>query len=146
MQKSSKNIIIKYNNWEAIFASAKRMEFNAFNTGRITGKVKTYADNYMLIHCTYIYSKKERSKSYGSILIEDAEKEVKPQGMDGLCVITSKGGWFADKNIFEKYGFTEADRRGRFELLFKIWDKNYENPKLFDWTKQQKKYKGWHLL
>ena len=44
MQKSSKNIKIKYNNWEEVFASAKPMTFHAFNTGRITGKVKTYAD------------------------------------------------------------------------------------------------------
>lgn len=38
MQKSSKKIIKKYNNWEEIFASAKPMKFNTFNTGRITGK------------------------------------------------------------------------------------------------------------
>ena len=30
-------------NWEEIFASAKPMKFNAFNTGRITGKIKTYS-------------------------------------------------------------------------------------------------------
>ncbi|WP_281541214.1 MBL fold metallo-hydrolase [Maribacter aestuarii] len=34
----------KYTNWREVFASAKPMEFNAFNTGRITGKIKTYAD------------------------------------------------------------------------------------------------------
>jgi hypothetical protein len=50
------------------------------------------ADNYMFIHCTYVYSKKERSKDYGSILIEEAEKEAKAKAMDGVCVITSKGG------------------------------------------------------
>ncbi|MBT8307503.1 MAG: hypothetical protein KJN85_11250 [Maribacter sp.] len=44
MQKSSKNSIKKYTNWEEVFASAKPMEFKAFNNGRITGKVKTYAD------------------------------------------------------------------------------------------------------
>jgi len=33
-----------YNNWEEVFASAKPMRFNAFNTGRITGKLKTYVD------------------------------------------------------------------------------------------------------
>ena len=35
----------KYYNWEEVFASAKHMKFTAFNTGRITGKVKTYTDN-----------------------------------------------------------------------------------------------------
>ena len=33
-----------YSNWDEVFASAQPMKFNAFNTGRITGKVKTYAD------------------------------------------------------------------------------------------------------
>ncbi len=44
MQKSSKNSIEKYPNWEVVFAFAKPMKFNAFNSGRITGKVNTYAD------------------------------------------------------------------------------------------------------
>ncbi len=44
MQNLSKNIIKKYNNWGEVFAAAMPMTFNAFNTGRITGKVKTYAD------------------------------------------------------------------------------------------------------
>jgi hypothetical protein len=44
MQKPSKNSIKKYTNWEEVFASAKPMEFNAFNTGRINGKLKTYAE------------------------------------------------------------------------------------------------------
>jgi len=35
----------RYNNWEEVFASAKPIKFHAFNTGRITGKVKTYADS-----------------------------------------------------------------------------------------------------
>ena len=35
------------------------------------------ADNHMFIHCTYLYSKKGRSKGYGSMLIEDSEKEAK---------------------------------------------------------------------
>lgn len=34
----------KCTNWEEVFASAKPMKFNAFNTGRITGKLKTYTD------------------------------------------------------------------------------------------------------
>ena len=34
----------KYNNWEEVFSYAKPMKFSAFNTGRITGKVKTYTD------------------------------------------------------------------------------------------------------
>ena len=31
-------------------------------------------------------------------------------------------------------------------MLSRKWDKNSDDPKLIDWTKQQKKYKGWHLV
>ncbi|MDH5412760.1 MAG: GNAT family N-acetyltransferase [Flavobacteriaceae bacterium] len=104
------------------------------------------ADNYMFIHCTYIYSKKDRSKGYGSILLEDAEKEAKGKGLDGLCVITSTGGWLANKNLFEKNGFEQIEVKDRFELLSKAWNSNTKKPKFHNWTIQQKKYKGWHLL
>ena len=104
------------------------------------------ADNYMFIHCTYIYSKKDRSKGYGSILLEDAEKEAKAKGLDGLCVITSTGGWLANKSLFEKNGFEQIEVKDRFELLSKTWNSNTKKPKFHNWTNQQKKYKGWHLL
>lgn len=104
------------------------------------------ADNYMFIHCTYIYSKKERNKGYGSMLIKDAEKEAKAKGMDGICVMTSKGGWLADETLFEKNGFKQIETKDRFQLLAKTWNKKAENPKFHDWTSQQKKYQGWHLL
>ncbi|MDC8006155.1 GNAT family N-acetyltransferase [Aureisphaera galaxeae] len=103
------------------------------------------ADNYMFIHCTYIYSKKQRSKGYGTMLIEDAEKEAKSLGMDGVCVITSKDGWLANKTLFERNGFEQIETKDRFELLSKKWNAKAENPKFHDWTKQQKKYKGWHI-
>lgn len=71
------------------------------------------ADSYMFIHCTYIYSKNGRSKGYGSILIEDAEKEAKAHGMDGVCMITSKGGWLANQKtfFFEKNGFEQIEAK-----------------------------------
>ncbi|MEP1095892.1 MAG: GNAT family N-acetyltransferase [Cyclobacteriaceae bacterium] len=103
------------------------------------------ADNYMFIHCAYIYAKKERSKGYGSMLIEDAEKEAKAKGLDGLCVMTSKGGWLANKTLFEKNNFKQIETKDRFELLAKTWNNNSNKPRLLDWHSQQKKYKGWHL-
>ena len=33
-----------YKNWDQVFALARPMQFNAFNTGRITGKLKTYSE------------------------------------------------------------------------------------------------------
>lgn len=104
------------------------------------------ADNFMFIHCTYIYSKKERNKGLGSMLINEAEKDAKAIKMDGLCVMTSNGSWIANKSIFEQNGFKEVDKRGRFELFSKKWDTNAPDPRLIDWTKQQQKYKGWNLV
>lgn len=103
------------------------------------------ANNYMFIHCTYIYSKKDRHKGLGSKLIEDAENEAKSQGLDGLCAMTSNGGWLADKSLFEKNGFEQIETKDRFELLSKSWNTDAKKPKFHDWTKQQKKYQGWHL-
>jgi N-acetylglutamate synthase-like GNAT family acetyltransferase len=104
------------------------------------------ADNFMFIHCTYISSKKERSKGYGSMLIEDAVKEAKAKGMDGICVMTSNGSWLANRTLFEKNGFKQIEVKDRFELLSKTWNSDAANPKFLDWTNQQKKYQGWHLL
>jgi len=104
------------------------------------------ADDYMFIHCMVVYSKKDRNRGYGILLINEAEKEAKIQKMAGLCTMTSKGAWVANKTIFEKHGFTEVDAKGRFELLSNKWDNNASNPKLIDWTLQQKNYDGWHLV
>ena len=104
------------------------------------------ANNFMFIHCTYIYSKKERNKGLGSMLINEAEKDAKERNMDGLCVMTSDGSWIADKRIFEQNGFNEVDKRGRFELFSKKWNTKAIDPKLLDWTLQQKNYQGWHLV
>lgn len=104
------------------------------------------ADNFMFIHCLAVYSKKDRQKGFGSMLIDEAEREAKSLNMSGICVMTSNGSWIAKKSVFEKYGFEEVDSRGRFELLTKTWDNKTSNPKLYDWTLQQKKYKGWNLV
>ena len=82
--------------------------------------------------------KKDRQKGYTSLLVSDAEKSARESSMKGVCVMASKGAWIANKEIFEKNGFKEVDNRGRFELLAKKWDSATPDPKLFDWTAQQK--------
>ena len=104
------------------------------------------ADNFMFIHCMYVYSKSDRSKGFGSKLIEVAEIEARKKNLDGLCVMTSKGGWLADKRVFESNDFMQIDQKDRFELLSKKWNVNAPDPKLLNWTKQQKKYEGWNLV
>jgi len=103
------------------------------------------ADNYMFVHCLYIYSKKERSKDYGSLLLQRAENAAKAQGLDGLCAMTSTGGWLANKSIFEKNGFKQIEAKDRFELLVKTWTDGARLPEFINWHQQQKQYQGWHL-
>ncbi len=103
------------------------------------------ADTFMFIHCIYIYSKKERHKGYGGLLLADAEKEAKTLGMDGLCVMTSAEGWLANKTIFEANGFVQIEEKDRFQLLAKTWTTEAKTPRLHDWHSQQQHYKGWHL-
>jgi len=76
-------------------------------------------DDFMFIHYMVVYSKQDRDKGYGTLLINEAEKEAKKQNMSGLCTLTSKGAWITNKTIFEKHGFTEVDTKRRFELLSK---------------------------
>jgi len=104
------------------------------------------ADGFMFIHCMVVSSKKARNKGYGALLVSEAEKEAKAHNLFGLCVMTSKGSWIANKTIFEKHNFKQVDQLGRFELLSKQWNTNALKPKLIDWTIQQKNFQGWHLL
>ena len=104
------------------------------------------APEFMFIHCIAVYSKKDRSKGFGALLIDEAIKDAKNQGMAGVCAMTSNGSWLADKSIFEKHGFVEVERKGRFELLGKKWNANATDPRLIDWTLNQKQYKGWNLV
>lgn len=104
------------------------------------------APKFMFVHCIVVYSKKDRNKGFGSMLIAEVEKEAKRKGLAGVCVMTSKGTWIADQGIFIDNGFKNVDQLERFELLSKKWDTALPDPKLVDWTKQQVKYKGWHLV
>ena len=104
------------------------------------------AEKFMFVHCLTVYSKKDRNKGYGSLLINEVEKDAKREGLAGVCVMSSKGAWIADNGIFDDNGFEKIDQLERFELLSKKWDTTVPDPKLLDWTKQQSKYKGWNLI
>ena len=54
--------------------------------------------------------------------------------------------WMANKSVYEKNGFVIADRLDRFELMVKSFDPAAAQPCFYDWTKEQKKYNGWHLV
>ena len=104
------------------------------------------AENFMFIHCMYIYSKKHKNKGYGTQLIQHVEDEAHNKGMAGVCVMTSKGSWMADKRIFEKSGYVQSARKDRFELYYKKWDPTTEDPSFRIWEEQRHQYNGWHLV
>ncbi len=104
------------------------------------------APSFMFIHCMYMAAKKNRNMGFGSELIQSCEREARSKKMDGVCVMTSKGAWIADRRIFEKNGYQQVDKRGRFELLSKKWNKTAPDPQLLDWTANLKHYQGWHLI
>jgi len=105
-----------------------------------------HAENYLFIHCIVLFVMEARNSSIGSSLLVVCEQDAKKDKKYGVCVITSKGPWIADKTLFEKNGYFKVDELDRFELMVKKFDYNNPTPKLIDWKKQQIKYKGWNLV
>jgi GNAT superfamily N-acetyltransferase len=104
------------------------------------------ANNYLFIHCIAIFVKEARNKNVGSSLIKACEQEARHLNKLGVCVVTSKGAWMVDKKLFEKNGYYKVDELDRFELMAKKFDPKRISPRLINWKKQQKKYKGWNLI
>jgi len=104
------------------------------------------ARNYLFIHCILIFSNEVKEKGIGSYLLQICEQDAKTLNKSGICAMSSEGAWIANKSLFEKNGFHACDKLGRFELMSKSFDNRTPEPALIDWTKQQVKFKGWHLI
>lgn len=104
------------------------------------------APGYMFIHCIMVYPSKYTHQGNGSLLINICEEDAEFGKLSGVCVMTSKGAWMADKQLFEKNGYYVVETKGRFDLLVKKFDENAPDPKLKDWLAQQAQYQGWHLI
>lgn len=104
------------------------------------------AEAYLFIQCIALFAKDAREKQIGSRLLALAEKEARLMNLKGLCAMSSKGPWMANKSLFEKNGFEIADTRGRFELMFKAFKAKEKAPGFINWEEELKKYKGWHLV
>ena len=98
---------------------------------------------YLFIHCLWITPNKYKKKGYGSSLIKEVIKDAK--GKLGVAVITSDDSFMANKDIFLKNGFRLIEEAGKQQLLAKQLKKG-SLPKLKDYEKQLKKYKGWHIV
>jgi hypothetical protein len=102
------------------------------------------ADGYMAIHCLCIFAKSIRNKGYASQLIDECIKDAKEAKKKGVAVVTRKGAWMVDKEIFLKKGFEVVDATPPdFELLVKRFQKNAPVPRFKGhWEEVLKKYPG----
>ncbi len=77
------------------------------------------ADGYMFIHCIFVGFKNEfKGKGYASALIEECINDAKKQKMLGVAVVTRKGAFMANNEIFLKKGFGIVDNaKPDFNLL-----------------------------
>jgi hypothetical protein len=89
------------------------------------------AAGYMFIHCIFVGFKNEfKGKGYASCLIDACVDEAKKARMQGVAVVTRKGPFMADKDLFIKKGFSVMDKASPdFELLALKFDQNAPDPK-----------------
>lgn len=89
-----------------------------------------YAEGFLFIHCLFVGFKKEfKGKGYATLLIEECIKDAKNSKMSGVAVVTRKGSFMADNNIFLKNGFQIVDNaKPDFQLLVLKFDMNTKNP------------------
>ncbi|MCO5252120.1 MAG: YoaP domain-containing protein [Candidatus Kapabacteria bacterium] len=89
------------------------------------------ATGYMFIHCIFVGFKKAfKGLGYASALIDECINDSKTQKMKGVAVITRKGSFMANKDIFIKKGFSSVEAAAPdFELLALKFNNKYENPK-----------------
>jgi len=94
------------------------------------------AAGYMFIHCIFVGFRKEfKGKGYASSLIDSCIQEALSLNMSGVAVVTRKGSFMADKDIFLKMGFISADTaKPDFELLVLKFDKAATDPKFKEFS------------
>jgi len=67
------------------------------------------ADGYVFIHCIFVgFNKEFKGRGYGSALIDECTKDAQKAKMHGVAVVTRKGSFMADKDIFIKKGFVSV--------------------------------------
>jgi len=89
------------------------------------------ADGYMFIHCIFVGFKKDfKGKGHASLLIDECINDAIKKNMLGVAVVTRKGPFMANKDIFLKKGFQVVDSaKPDFDLLVKKFDEESKNPK-----------------
>jgi len=96
------------------------------------------ADNYMFIHCLWIYFKKHQRKGWGRLLVETCLEDAKKAGKSGVAVMVREGPWLADRRLFLASGFEPVDTAPPdYELLVRKFNKRATNPAFRgDWDRK----------
>jgi predicted GNAT family acetyltransferase len=89
------------------------------------------ATGYMFIHCIHVGFKKQfKGHGYASDLIQECIKDAKNQSMKGVAVVTRKGSFMVDKQLFLKNGFELVEKmKPDFELLVYKFDPSFNSPR-----------------
>ena len=76
------------------------------------------AKGYVVIHCIANFYAKNRTKGYGTLLVEETIRDADSENMKGVAVVTRKGTWMAGNGLFLRNGFEVVDTAPPdFELL-----------------------------
>lgn len=103
------------------------------------------ARGYLFIHCLWIYANKNKSRGYGTLLINECLKDAIDNGMSGAAVVVSESSFMAEKKIFIKNGFKVIDTYKPYDLMIKSI-KESPMPKIYDAGNEIKKYKGLNII
>jgi hypothetical protein len=101
------------------------------------------ACGYMFIHCIFVgFKRAYKGKGYGSLIVDECVKDAKREKLHGVAVVTRKGSFMADKDLFVKKSFEVVDTMPPdFELLVKKFDKKTPTPKFKKgWQKKLSHY------
>jgi len=104
-----------------------------------------HAANYLFIHCLWVFPKKNLGQGFGSLLIEEVKKEARKEGKVGVAVVTSRGSWMSDPEIYVKNGFYEISRKDRFFLMACKF-KTTPDPEFINWDLNCEKLQGLNLV
>ena len=89
------------------------------------------ASGYIFIHCLFVgFKSLYKRKGFARLLLDVCLTDAKQQNKNGVVVVTRKGSFMVDKQIFLKKGFEIVDSAPPdFDLLVTKFRKNIPSPK-----------------
>jgi len=100
------------------------------------------AREYLFIQCLFVgFNKKYKGRGFASLLISECIETATSAEMKGVAVITRKGSFMVNKEIFLKHGFEVVDKvQPDFELLVNKFDESAQDPSFRNMKQSLEKY------